>query len=241
VAQVRSFFRPRAQHVGDEHHHRPAESIRDIVLGMADGLTVPFALAAGITGAIGASHIVVTAGVAEIAAGGISMGLGGFLAAHSHADHYANEERREYLETLSIPEEERREIERIFASYGISGDELQTLTNHITADRQRWVDFMMKFELGLEQPNRLAAPASAARIGGSYVVGGLLPLLPYILIGDAHVALVWSACVTFCALLAFGAVKGYFTGAPVVRSSLQTAVIGGVAAAVAFFFARLVA
>jgi len=223
-----------------EQHLHQGESIRDIILGMADGLTVPFALAAGITGAIGASHVVVTAGVAEITAGGLSMGLGGFLAAHSHAEHYANEQRREAAETESIPEEERREIERIFASYGIAGDELASLVAHITADKERWVDFMMKFELGLEQPKRHGAPLSALRIGGSYVVGGFIPLLPYFLLADAHVAVVWSTVVTLCALLAFGGVKGYFTGSGVLRSSLQTALIGGLAAAVAFFFARLV-
>ncbi len=240
MAQARSFFRTRDRHAHGEQHFSSGEAVRDIVLGMADGLTVPFALAAGISGAIGASHIVVTAGVAEIAAGGISMGLGGFLAARSDADHYASEHARELSETDSLPEEERREIEGIFASYGIAGAELKSLTDHITADKARWVDFMMKFELGLDRPDPRKAPASAARVGGSYVVGGLIPLLPYFLIKDAHAALVWSAAFTLLALVVFGAVKGAFTGAPVVRSALQTAMIGGLAAAVAIKLARLV-
>jgi VIT1/CCC1 family predicted Fe2+/Mn2+ transporter len=224
-----------------EQHVTKGVTVRDLVLGMADGLTVPFALAAGISGAIGASHIVVTAGVAEIAAGGISMGLGGYLAARSEAEHYASEHKRELLETDALPEEERREIEGIFASYGIGGTELTSLTDHITADKARWVDFMMKFELGLDRPDPRTAPASAARVGGSYVVGGFIPLLPYMLLQDAHAALAWSSGLTLFALLVFGAVKGAFTGAPVLRSSLQTALIGGLAAAVAFAFARLVA
>jgi len=223
-----------------EQHFTASDAVRDVVIGMADGLTVPFALAAGITGAIAASHIVITAGIAELAAGGISMGLGGYLAARSDVEHYESEERREYAETHTDSAEERREIEAIFASYGLSGEPLQALTDSITSDRRRWVDFMMKFELGLDQPNPRTAPASAARIGGSYVAGGLIPLLPYMLIPDSHVALAWSTGVTVLALAAFGAVKGYFTGAPVLRSAVQTAVIGAIAAAAAFALARLV-
>jgi vacuolar iron transporter family protein len=239
MAQTRVFRIGRARAAHGEQHFSPGDSVRDVVLGMSDGLTVPFALAAGITGAIGASHVVVTAGVAEIAAGGIAMGLGGYLAARSDADHYASEHQRELLETDALPEEERREIEGIFTSYGITGNELKSLADHITADKARWVDFMMKFELGLDRPDPRTAPASAARIGGSYVVGGFIPLMPYFLTHDAHVALFWSTGLTLLALLAFGAVKGAFTGAPVLRSSLQTALIGGLAAAVAFAFARL--
>jgi len=207
---------------------------------MSDGLTVPFALAAGISGAIAASHIVVTAGIAELAAGGISMGLGGYLAARSDVDHYNSERRREYAETDSVPEEERREIEAIFASYGIDGDALKTLVDRVTSDKRHWVDFMMRFELGLEQPDPGRAPLSALRIGGSYVVGGLLPLLPYMLVPQSQQALWGSVAVTFVALVLFGALKGKFTGSPIVRSALETTAIGGVAAAVAFAIARLV-
>jgi VIT1/CCC1 family predicted Fe2+/Mn2+ transporter len=230
---------PRRTH--NEHHFNSGDTVRDVIIGMSDGLTVPFALAAGISGAIAASHIVVTAGVAELAAGGISMGLGGYLAARSDVDHYENERRREFAETHELPDEERREIESIFASYGITGDSLKTLTDKITSDRHRWVDFMMRFELGLEQPDPRRAPLSAVRIGGSYVVGGLLPLLPYMLIPSSQQALWGSIAVTLVALALFGALKGKFTGVSMARSALETVGIGGVAAAVAFALARLVA
>jgi vacuolar iron transporter family protein len=236
----RSFGRtvPRIRH--REAHFTASDTVRDIVIGMSDGLTVPFALAAGITGAIAASHVVVTAGVAELAAGGISMGLGGFLAARSEADHYASERQREHDETEQMPEEERREIDVILAGYGLSGDALRNVTDAITSNRRRWVDFMMRFELGLEEPDPRTAPLSALRIGGSYVVGGIIPLLPYFLMSEARTALWYSIVVTAIALIVFGAVKGRFTGVSPLRSAIETALIGGVAAAVAFLIARLV-
>jgi VIT1/CCC1 family predicted Fe2+/Mn2+ transporter len=229
---------PRRTH--NEHHFDASDTVRDVIIGMSDGLTVPFALAAGITGAIAASHIVVTAGIAELAAGGISMGLGGYLAARSDVDHYENEQRRETEETDQVPEEERQEIEVIFASYGISGDALKLLVDTITSDKKHWVEFMMRFELGLEKPDPRRAPLSAARIGGSYVVGGLLPLLPYMLVARSQDALYWSIGVTFVALVVFGALKGKFTGISVLRSAVETAAIGAAAAAVAYALARLV-
>jgi vacuolar iron transporter family protein len=229
---------PRRTH--NEHHFDASDAVRDIIIGMSDGLTVPFALAAGISGAIAASHIVVTAGIAELAAGGISMGLGGYLAARSDVDHYESERRREYDETNDVPDEERREIEAIFAGYGIQGEPLKQLVATITSDKKHWVDFMMRFELGLEKPDPRRAPTSAARIGGSYVIGGLLPLLPYMLVPQSQLALWGSIAVTFVALVVFGGLKGKFTGTPILRSALETAAIGGVAAAVAFALARLV-
>jgi VIT1/CCC1 family predicted Fe2+/Mn2+ transporter len=229
---------PRRSH--NEHHFESGDTVRDIIIGMSDGLTVPFALAAGISGAIAASHIVVTAGIAELAAGGISMGLGGYLAARSDYEHYENEQRREEEETVELPEEERREIEVIFASYGMSGEALTQAVDAVTSNKKRWVDFMMRFELGLEKPNPKGAPLSALRIGGSYVAGGLIPLVPYILIPSTSIALIWSAILTFLALVAFGAVKGRFTGAPIGKSAFQTAAIGAVAAGAAFILARLV-
>jgi VIT1/CCC1 family predicted Fe2+/Mn2+ transporter len=229
---------PRRSH--NEHHFDAGDAVRDVIIGMSDGLTVPFALAAGISGAIAASHIVVTAGIAELAAGGISMGLGGYLAARSDVEHYESEQRREYEETDEVPEEERREIEVIFASYGITGDALHQLVATVTSNKKRWVDFMMRFELGLEKPNPGKAPLSAARIGGSYVFGGLIPLIPYMVLPSTQLALIWSAIVTFAALVVFGAVKGRFTGVSVWKSALQTSTIGAVAAAVAFALARLV-
>jgi len=237
---TRTGVRRSARRTHNEHHFDASDAVRDVIIGMSDGLTVPFALAAGISGAIAASHIVVTAGIAELAAGGISMGLGGYLAARSDVDHYESERRREYEETHDVPEEERREIESIFSSYGITGDVLQALTDKITSDRKRWVDFMMRFELGLEPPDPRRAPLSAARIGGSYVIGGLLPLLPYMLVPRSQQALWGSIVMTFVALVLFGGLKGKFTGTSIVRSALETAAIGGVAAAVAFALARLV-
>ncbi len=240
IAQSRVGVRkpPRRSH--NEHHFDSGDAVRDVIIGMSDGLTVPFALAAGISGAIASSHIVVTAGMAELAAGGISMGLGGYLAARSDVEHYESEQRREYEETDEVPEEEKREIEVIFASYGISGDALRQLVDTVTSNKKRWVEFMMRFELGLEKPNPRAAPLSAMRIGGSYVAGGLIPLIPYILLPSTQLALIWSAAVTFIALVVFGAVKGRFTGVNVWSSALQTSAIGAVAAGVAFALARLV-
>lgn len=232
--------RKAARRSHSEDHSKTGDAVRDIIIGMSDGLTVPFALAAGISGAIAASHIVVTAGIAELAAGGISMGLGGYLAARSDVEHYASEQRREYQETDEVPEEERHEIEQIFASYGITGNSLRELVDTVTSNKKRWVDFMMRFELGLEKPDPAAAPRSAMRIGGSYVVGGFIPLVPYMVLPTTQLALIWSAILTFIALVIFGAVKGRFTGVSIWKSALQTAVIGAVAAGAAFLLARLV-
>jgi VIT1/CCC1 family predicted Fe2+/Mn2+ transporter len=229
---------PRHRH--PEPHFTASSTVRDVILGMSDGLTVPFALAAGITGAVAASHLVVTAGFAELAAGGISMGLGGFLAARADVEHYRSERLRESDETIEIPKEERREVETIFRRYGLEGEGLRAAVEAITNNRQRWIDFMMRFELGLEEPDPRTAPRSALTIGGSYVVGGLIPLLPYIFIADAHRALLLSTIVTGIALAVFGGVKGYFTGTSPLKSAAQTLFIGGVAAAVAFALARLV-
>lgn len=208
---------------------------------MSDGLTVPFALAAGISGAIGASHIVVTAGIAELAAGGISMGLGGYLAARTDFEHYASEEQREESEVDEIPAEERFEVLRIFRDYGLGDEDAQRATAAITADRKRWIDFMMRFELGLEKPDTRRAPVSGLTIGGSYVLGGLIPLMPYMFIANSASALYVSAAITLIALFVFGAVKGWVTGIAWLRSAVQTLLIGGVAAAVAFVLARAVA
>ncbi|MEO9170201.1 MAG: VIT1/CCC1 transporter family protein [Candidatus Baltobacteraceae bacterium] len=229
---------PRQAHV--EGHFTATETVRDIVIGMSDGLTVPFALAAGISGAIAVSHIIVTAGVAELAAGGISMGLGGYLAARTDLEHYDSERAREFAEVHEIPGEEAREVFKIFHDYGLSEQDADRVTAAITADKNRWVDFMMRFELQLDEPDKKRAPVSALTIGGSYVVGGLIPLLPYMLIHDATRALYYSAGFTLLALFIFGAVKGKLTGLAWMRSAFQTVAIGGVAAGVAFEIARLV-
>ncbi|MDB5033184.1 MAG: vacuolar iron transporter 1-like [Chlorobi bacterium] len=221
-----------------ERHFTASEVVRDIVIGMSDGLTVPFALAAGLSGAVASSGIVVTAGLAEMAAGSIAMGLGGYLAARSDAEHYDSERRREELEVVEKPEEEMEEIVAIFREYGLSEEESGPVVRALALRPEAWVDFMMRFELGLEKPERKRARSSAMTIGGSYVLGGLIPLLPYIFVADVHRALIYSVIVTLAALLIFGYVKARFTGAHPATSALQTMLIGGLAAGAAFLIAR---
>jgi vacuolar iron transporter family protein len=223
-----------------EHHFRSSESIRDVVLGMSDGLTVPFALAAGLSGAVHSTHIVVAAGLAEIAAGSISMGLGGYLAARSDADHYANERAREEREVNEMPEEEAREVEQIFRTYGLEAAESKIVTKTLRLRRTAWIDFMMRFELGLEEPDPKRALRSAATIGGSYAAGGLIPLLPYMTLDSAHQAFYISVAVTLAALFVFGFIKGHFTGGRPGKSAAQTLVIGSLAAAAAYLLAKAV-
>lgn len=222
-----------------EEHSTTSEAVRDVVIGAADGLTVPFALAAGLAGAVAQSGIVLTAGLAEIAAGAIAMGLGGFLAARSEADHYASELRREQKEIDELPDHEEREVIEILEEYGLERGEAERVMVALRRDPKRWVQFMMRFELGLEAPKPGRALRSAATIGGSYFLGGLVPLLPYLLFPSIGTAFWTSAGVTLLSLLVFGGVKGRFTGMPVLRSALQTAIIGGLAATVAYGVARL--
>jgi vacuolar iron transporter family protein len=222
-----------------EQHFTGSESVRDVVIGMADGLTVPFALAAGLTAAVTSSHIIVTAGLAEIAAGAIAMGLGGYLAARTDQEHYLSEERREYQEIQQLRDVELGEVASIFRGYGLEGPALDQVTNAIAADPKRWVDFMMRFELGLERPNPRRAPISALTIAVSYIVGGLVPLMPYILGLELHQALFYSVIFTGVALALFGAVKGQLTGINMIKSAIQTILVGGVAASAAFYLASL--
>ncbi len=230
---------PTAPHI--ERHFAGSEWLHDVVLGMADGLTVPFALAAGLTGAITSSGLIVTAGVAEIAGGAIAMGLGGYLAARGDADHYASERHRERHEVKVLPDEEEEEIIAIFSRYGLSREECAPILAAFHRDHDAWVDFMMRYELGLEQPRPGRALRSSLTIGGAYVAGGLVPLIPYMLVAQARSALWVSALATLLALAVFGGFKGRFTGAGVVRGAIQTVVVGGIAACVAFVLARLVA
>jgi VIT1/CCC1 family predicted Fe2+/Mn2+ transporter len=213
--------------------------IRDIVIGMADGLTVPFALAAGLSGAVDSTTIIVTAGLAEMAAGSIAMGLGGYLAARSDAEHYASERIREQHEIDTVPDLETQEVAAILATYGVEPAQSTLITNALRQRPQAWLDFMMRFELGLEEPEPKRALTSALTIGFAYMAGGLIPLAPYLLIAQSSTALLYSVVFTLAALLIFGYIKGRFTGAPPLRSALQTALIGGLAAAAAFGIARL--
>jgi vacuolar iron transporter family protein len=229
---------PESSHV--ETHFTASEFVRDLVIGMADGLTVPFALAAGLSGAISANRIIVIAGLAEIAAGSIAMGLGGYLAARNDSDHYDSERRREEREVEEIPEEEAREVLDVFMQYGLTREESAPIVDSLRQRPKQWIDFMMRFELGLEEPDPGRALRSAATIAGAYIAGGLIPLAPYMLLGAAHSALLASIAVTLLALAVFGYVKGHYTGMPPVAGALRTSVIGGLAAAAAFGIAHLV-
>lgn len=221
-----------------EEHFKGGNTVRDIVIGMSDGLTVPFALAAGISGAIAETHLVVTAGFAEIAAGSIAMGLGGYLAAKSDAEHYASEAQREKNEIIEKTAVEEQEITDIFAAYGVTEIESASIVAALKRDPEAWKEFMMKFELGLEKPDPTRAIKSALTIALSYIVGGIIPLFPYILLPDAHQALLISAAVTLLALFLFGLAKGYFTGAALFKSGFQTALVGGLAAGAAYLLAK---
>jgi vacuolar iron transporter family protein len=229
---------PQTPHV--EKHFESSLVVRDVVIGMADGLTVPFALAAGLTGAVAASRVIIVAGLAEIAAGSIAMGLGGYLAAKTDAEHYASERHREEREIIERTDDERREVTEILESYGVTHEQTQPILAAFEARPKVWVDWMMRFELGLEEPDPRRAVTSAATIAGSYIAGGLIPLAPYMVTPEAHTALLYSVAATILALAIFGYVKGHFTGAPKLRSSLRTAAIGGVAAAAAYVIARLI-
>lgn len=211
--------------------------MRDVVIGMSDGLTVPFALAAGLSGVVNSTHLVVLAGLAEIAAGSIAMGLGGYLAARGDAEHYASERLREEREVVERTRDEEEEIYEIFENYGVERAESASVLGALKRNPQAWVDFMMRFELGLEQPVKGRASRSAGTIAVSYIFGGLIPLAPYMVLGNGSQALLISVGITLIALLLFGGVKGRLTGAGAVRSGLQTMLIGGVAAGVAYFLA----
>jgi len=227
-----------------ERHFTASDVVRDIVIGMSDGLTVPFALAAGLSGGLAgtANHnaIIVTAGLAEIAAGSIAMGLGGYLAAKSDAEHYVKEREREKQEVAEIPHEEMREVSEVFQDYGLTEEETRPIVEALRRQPKKWIDFMMRFELGLEKPEPKRAMTSALTIGGAYAAGGFVPLLPYMLTSIPSRALYVSMGVTLMALVIFGFVKGRFTGMRPVRSALQTALIGSAAAGAAYIIARAI-
>jgi VIT1/CCC1 family predicted Fe2+/Mn2+ transporter len=229
---------PQTPHI--ERHFTSSDVVRDIVIGMSDGLTVPFALAAGLTGAINSTGIIVTAGLAEIAAGSIAMGLGGYLAARSDAEHYAKEREREKREVAEIPHEEMREVAEVFQAYGLTEDETWPIVQALRRQPANWIDFMMRFELGLEKPEPKRAVVSALTIAGAYIGGGFIPLAPYIFSHSTSSALLLSVAMTLVALTIFGFVKGRFTGTKPLRSALQTALIGSAAAGAAFGIARLI-
>ena len=229
---------PQTPHI--EKHFMAGDTIRDIVIGMSDGLTVPFASAAGLSGSVSSTALIVTAGLAEIAAGSIAMGLGGYLAARSDAQHYDSELRREDTESRTVPDIELQEIIGIFCTYGVSEQSSRSAAAELMLDPVQRVNFMMRFELGLEKPEARRAMISAATIGGSYIAGGIIPLLPYILIPVIVSAQAVSVIATLIALLIFGYGKARLTGAAPIRGALQTALVGGLAAGIAFLIAKAI-
>ena len=227
-------------HTHTEEHLTSSEILKDVVIGMADGLTVPFALAAGLSGAVKDVHLIVIAGIAEIAAGSIAMGLGGYLAGKTELDHYNSELKREYDEIEHLPEVEKEEVREFFAGLGLSPDVQNQAVAELIKDKDRWADFMMKHELGLEKPDPKRARKSAFNIGASYIVGGLIPLSPYFFVKDGISGLEISAVVTLLCLMVFGYFKSKLTGTPPWEGALKVAFIGAMAAGFAFAIAKLI-
>ena len=227
----------------DHHHHeehlQSSDLLRDIVIGMSDGLTVPFALAAGLSGAVVSSGIIVIAGIAEICAGSIAMGLGGYLAGKTEQDHYNSELKREYDEVERVPEMEKQEVRDFFKQIGLSEEIQHKAAEEIAKDKKQWVDFMMKYELGLDEPDPKRAAKSALNIGLSYIVGGIIPLSPYFFINNSTQALKISVIATLICLFVFGYFKSKMTGVNAFRGAVKVTLIGAVAAAAAFGIAKL--
>jgi VIT1/CCC1 family predicted Fe2+/Mn2+ transporter len=221
-------------------HFTASDSVRDVVIGMSDGLTVPFALAAGLTGAVAASHLVITAGLAEIVAGSISMGLGGFLAAKSDIEHYHRERAVEESEVKATPEQEAQEVRDILAGYGLTKEQSEPVVDSFRTNHEAWINFMMHNELGLKQPSASRARNSALTIAAAYAIGGIVPLSPYFFVHNAHHALLPSVIVTFIALLAFGYFRAKVSGGHTLKTALQTVLVGGIAATAAFILAKAI-
>jgi len=226
--------------MSEEQHFKSSAIVRDFVIGMSDGLTVPFALAAGLSGAIDSTAIVITAGLSEIAAGSIAMGLGGYLAGNTEIEHYETEEKREYEEIEKLHEVEIRETKEIFAKYGITEDLQEKIAREMAKHPKEWVDFMMRFELGLERPDKNRARQSALVIGTSYIIGGLIPLSAYFFTDSTHDGLIYSSIITLVCLVVFGLVKSKLTGQPLLKGALKVTVVGALASVAAFLLAKLI-
>ncbi len=222
-----------------EEHLKSSDALRDIVIGMSDGLTVPFALAAGLSGAVDSTHIIVIAGIAEIAAGSIAMGLGGYLSGKTEQDHYNSEEKREYYEVDNLRERELEETKEFFANIGLSPSLQEKATEEISQDKKQWVDFMMKYELGLDKPDPKRATKSALNIGISYIIGGIVPLSPYFFVDSPIEGLKISVVVTLLCLFIFGYFKSKITGINAWLGAIRVMLIGAVAAGAAFAIAKL--
>ncbi len=227
-------------HPHPEHHLTSSAMLQDIVIGLSDGLTVPFALAAGLSGAVQSSGLVITAGLAEIVAGSIAMGLGGYLAGRTEVEHYDAELKREYQEVQDVPHVERAEVDELLTEMGLSESTRHEAVRELTSDPDQWVRFMMKYELGLEKPDPRQAPKSAFTISAAYAVGGLIPLSAYFVTNTPAEGLLWSAVITLVCLLVFGYLKSRMTGQPPVMGALKMAGVGALAAGAAFLVARLI-
>lgn len=223
----------------EEKHLQSSDFIKDVVIGMADGLTVPFALAAGLSGAIANTNIITTAGIAEIVAGSIAMGLGGYLAGQTEVEHYDAELKREYEEVERVPETEKEEVKEVFAHYGLDEFAQNLVVEALAKDKDKWVHFMMKFELGLEKPDINRARDSALTIGIAYIIGGIIPLSPYFFVTDSTVGLNYSAILTLITLFVFGYFKSKVTGQNAIQGAFKVMLIGALAAGAAFFVAKL--
>ena len=227
-------------HDHTETHLQSSDLLTDIVIGMSDGLTVPFALAAGLSGAVSTTHLIVIAGLAEIAAGSIAMGLGGYLAGKTEIDHYNSELKREYDEVETVPEKEKQEVKTFFENLGLSEDVQDQAVDEMTKDKEKWVNFMMKYELGLDKPDAKRAGKSAFNIGLSYIVGGIIPLSPYFFVHEGTTGLKISAVITLCCLFIFGFFKSRITGVNPWWGAIRVTLIGAAAAACAFGIAKLI-
>jgi len=228
-------------HLHLEEHMQSSDVLTDIVIGMSDGLTVPFALAAGLSGAVG-DHVslIWIAGIAEVAAGSIAMGLGGYLAGKTEIDHYNSELKNEYWELEHKREIEIQEVRDVFLEWGLSKDTAEEATQEIIKDDKRWVEFMMKFELGLEEPDPKRARKSAFNIGLSYIIGGMVPLMPYFFVTNSIDGLKISAVITLVCLYIFGFFKSKMTGINPWWGGVKVMFIGAIAAAAAFSIAKLI-
>ncbi len=223
-----------------EEHVFRAETLRDIVIGMSDGLTVPFALAAGLSGAVTNTSLIIIAGLAEIAAGSIAMGLGGYLAGKTEVDHYNSEMKREFEEVETVPEVEKQELRTFFSSLGLSNEIQNRAVEEVCKDKEKWVELMMKYELGLEKPDPKRATKSAFNIGFSYIVGGMIPLSPYFFVSNGLDGLKISSIITLVCLFVFGYFKSKFTGVNKLGGAFRVMMIGALAAGCAFGIARLI-
>jgi len=226
--------------VNKETHSNNSDLVKDIIIGMSDGLTVPFALTAGLSGVLDTTHLIIVSGLSEIAAGCISMGLGGYLAGESEVEHYESELKREYDEIESVPQLELKEVEEILTNMGVEETLSKQVALQISKDKNRWADFMMKLELEMEKPAKNRAAKSAITIALSYLVGGFIPLFPYIIIHDSKQAFYISCVVTVFALMIFGYFKSKVTCQPLIKGTIKVTVTGIVAAAAAFLLAKAV-